>query len=141
MLRDASFDPAQTVILDNDGPSIDDEEGNNNAEGVVRTLRYDRDGVTIEVDNGAPGYVVLADNWVPYWVAAIDGEPVEIRRAFCTFMAVHCPQGDHTIRFTYRSGPYETGKMITLTAVAFVIASLVAAGVSSISRRKRMKPS
>jgi len=137
MLADASFDPSKTVILDTGEGVPFDPAPDSGAVSKVRGLRYTRDGVVIDAEFGAPGFLVLSENYVPYWRACVDGGPVRIYRAYCTFMAVPCPAGKHEISFVYRSGPYETGKKLTLVSLAFVLVSLIASGVASKVRREK----
>jgi len=137
MLGDASFDPSKTVILETGEGVPFDSAPDSGVVSKVRELRYTKDGVVIDAEFGAPGFLVLSDNYVPYWRAYVDGDSVRIYRADCTFMAVACPAGRHEISFVYRSGPYETGRKLTLASLVFVVVSLVASGVAAKVRRGR----
>jgi len=81
---------------------------------------------------------VLTENMVPFWHAAVDGNPVTIHKAYGTFMTVECPAGKHEISFSFRSEPYETGKKLTLASLAFIVISLGFTGISQTVKRKKI---
>ena len=51
--------------------------------------------------NGAGGYLVIADSFVPGWSAVEDGRPVPIVRADYAFRAVPVSPGTHEVVLTY----------------------------------------
>lgn len=136
MLNDIFFDPARTVIIT--GTTAENPVSVSGVSAVER-FSYVRDGMEIAANMESPGFLVLTENYVPYWSAALDGSPVEIHRAYGTFMTVWCPAGKHEIRFTFRSGPYETGKKATLIALGFVCVSLVVSGIDSLWKSRKEK--
>ena len=127
MLKDSSFDPSQKVIITGD---ITYSPIDPSRESVIESLTNTEKGVTIIADFRSPGFLVLAENWVPYWKAYVDGKSVTIHRAYGTFMCVECPEGNHEINFTFQSSPYENGKKLTLASLVFIIVSLAVTGVS-----------
>jgi len=127
MLKDISFDPAQKVIITG---NVTHSYKDSYQESVIESLTNTKKGVNIIADFRSPGFLVLTENWVPYWKAEIDGKPVTIYRAYGTFMCVECPEGNHEIHFTFRSSPYENGKKLTLASLIFIIVSLTVTGVS-----------
>jgi len=77
-------------------------------------------------------WLVLTDSFYPGWTARVDGEerPIELANYF--FRAVALEPGDEQVVFSYRSRPYERGRLISL------ISLLIAAGlfVSGEARRR-----
>jgi hypothetical protein len=69
--------------------------------GFVRMLERTSDMVDLEVSAQRPGFVVLHDIAYPGWVAYVDGERQEPRRANALFMAASVPTGKHSVRFVY----------------------------------------
>jgi len=134
MMKDSSFDPAQKVIITGD---INYSCVESNGESEIKNFTYTKNGITILADFHAPGFLVLTENHVPFWKADLDGEPVNIHKAYGTFMAVECPEGNHQINFTFRSLPYEKGKKLTLASLAFVIVSLAVTGILENVKRKK----
>jgi len=137
LLRDGSFDPAKTVLLTVDGDAAFTASGTGDGSSVVEDFTTTKDGMTATCDFHAPGFLVLAENMVPYWHAFVDGAPAPIYQAYGTFMAVG-PAGRHTVDFVFRSGPYRTGKRLTLASLFFVAASVGVAGIVNIVKRKRI---
>ena len=78
---------------------------------------YAPERVTVEVETGAPGYLVLGDAWYPGWRATVDGAPAPIERANLLFRAVPVPAGTHTVQFTYRPLSVTAGATISAAAL------------------------
>ncbi|MCM2317069.1 MAG: YfhO family protein, partial [Thermoanaerobaculia bacterium] len=70
--------------------------------GGIQVRSYDGDGLVVDVDVPAAGYVSFIDNWDADWRAYVDGKPVAIELLFGTFKAVAVPRGKHRITFAYR---------------------------------------
>ncbi len=70
------------------------------AEVAIRSYRNTE--IVIDVRAGAPGHLVLADPYHPWWSAEIDGHEVPVLRANVLFRAVAVPSGEHRIRFTFQ---------------------------------------
>lgn len=70
-----------------------------------------------------PGFVVLSENYFPYWKASVNGKEIPIYRAYGTYRALFLPAGDHPIRFTYHSRPVYWGSIGTsLGVLLFLLA-------------------
>jgi len=134
MLKDSAFDPSNTVIIDDmfkiDFPTGGDIPGRS----FVKSLKYTKDGAVVNAHFHTAGFLVLTDNWVPYWNASVDGDLVNVHRAYGTFMAVECLEGDHEIIFNYNSPPYKAGRILTLSSMIFIFFSLAVLGVSRFRR-------
>lgn len=137
LLADAAFDPAVTVAIEEGGDVAFASDAGSVTTQSTATIEYTKAGAVIEADFAAPGFLVLSDNYVPYWRAFVDGEPVKIYRAYGTFMAIACGEGAHTIEFVYRSAPFETGKRLTLISLAFVVFAVAGSGAIEFVRKKR----
>jgi hypothetical protein len=70
--------------------------------GQVRIVSYRNAEVVLVADSPDGGWVVLNDLWHPWWYAAVDGQPAELKRANVLFRAVAVPPGRHTLRFDFR---------------------------------------
>ncbi len=137
MMGGEGFDPARTAVIGTEhevpfAPSAGPVTGSR-----VTALDYGAGTTDIAVEMAAPGLVVLTDNMVPYWRAAVDGAPVPVHRAYGTFMAVAVPEGEHRVEFTFYSGPYHRGKMLTLTALGIVVLVLAAGAAAGRFRAGR----
>ena len=134
MLQDPSFDPSQQVLITGECDFTRSGTGDGSR---VEKLVNQRYGITGTVNLGAPGFVVIAENIVPYWQAFVDGTPAEIYKAYGTFMAVECPAGRHEIQLMFRSAPYETGKKMTMASLLFIVGTMGVSGITGMVQRKK----
>jgi hypothetical protein len=68
----------------------------------TRIVSYGNMEVVVETSGARRGVVVLTDVWHPWWVAEIDGKPVDIMRADAIFRGVVVPAGQREVRFVFR---------------------------------------
>ncbi len=136
MLRDPAFDPAQTAVLDIEPDPKPSAPSDSTAVSTVKKVSAGPQSFEIDASLASPGIVVLSENKVPYWTATIDGKPATVLRAYGTFMAVAAPAGNHLVVFSFRSGPYETGKRASLISLALMFAMAVPGAVFVIRGRK-----
>lgn len=116
-VRAPGFDPAREVWFD-DGPAASFPA----ASGSARVSDDGADRVTVEVDAGGPGWLVLLDGWFPGWEASLGGRPLAVRRADYAFRAVQVPAGKSLVRFDFRPSSVGLGLLIALFA-ALALAS------------------
>jgi uncharacterized membrane protein YfhO len=76
-------------------------------------LQYDLHTVTLSVDAGQPGYLVLSDTYYPGWRATVDGQPEAIWRANYAFRAVYVPAGQHTVQFVFDPAIWKAGLAVS----------------------------
>jgi hypothetical protein len=107
LLRDGQwpdFDPTRTVLLQAPPPAskAKSEAGSRPSRPAeVRIKAYENTRVAIEVDAAEDGFVLLNDVWHPWWVAKVDGAPVEILQANVMFRAVAVTAGQHIVEFEF----------------------------------------
>jgi len=111
MLRDPSFDPARTVLLDR-GESLAAGDGH----ATLDIVAYEPERIQIAVRMDSPGYLLLTDTFYPGWVAEVDGNTVPIYRADLYFRAVPLTAGEHQILLYYRPLVARIGLMVSLAA-------------------------
>jgi hypothetical protein len=95
---------------------------------------YRANCVTVEVEEGPPGWLVLGDIWYPGWRCTIDGNAVPLRRADYLFRSVRVSNSPHTVVFRFSPDSYRLGRRISLATVAVCSVVLIAAVVAR--RRK-----
>ena len=95
----AMFDPSREVVLAEPASLAP----NPSVTGAVTWERNEPDERRLLVTTSGPALLVISENWFPGWVADVDGEAAEVRRANLTLQVVEIPsEGEHavTLRFT-----------------------------------------
>jgi Bacterial membrane protein YfhO len=94
--------------------------------------------VTMDLSAPAPAgaALVVSENYYPGWHATVDGKPVAtIGRADYSLIGVALPAGATHIELSFDDAAYETGKKVTLAAIALTL--LLTAGGVAADRRQR----
>ena len=129
-VRDASFDPATSVLLPGPKETVAVGAPRSAPASVVR----DRPGrVEVRTSADFDGYLVLADSGFSGWRAELDGVPVAIESAYHLFRAVRVPAGDHAVSFTYAPRPVVLGRSLS---IATLLGSVL--GAALLQRRRRI---
>jgi hypothetical protein len=103
--------------------------------GSVEVLRYEPEGVTLEVIAPRRSIVLLSDAWYPGWTARLDGSPAPILRADWALRGVPVPAGRHRIEMAYR--PWWLPAGASLTALSLVIVATCIWLRRSVDRRRK----
>jgi hypothetical protein len=92
----------------------------------ARATRFDPGAIDIELDQPAPNgsALIVSENYFPGWTVMIDGKPGTTARAQMTLIGVELPAGARKVELRYTSQPYQTGKTVTLGALALALAWL-----------------
>ena len=88
---------------------------------AVRFLFEDHKRLTLEVDDGPLGYLVLADTWLPGWTVTCDGEELPIARGNVCMRIVPLPAKACRLEFRYRTPGLLEG--LAVTGLALLIAA------------------
>src|SRR5262249_29286127 len=78
-----------------------------------RILEYRNQLVRIEASSPVAGYVVLADNDYPGWVATLAGRAPPILRADLVARAVRVAAGTHLVEFRYLPDSWQAGMLMS----------------------------
>ncbi len=86
--------------------------------------RYEPGSVSIQLDAPAPrgSALIVSENYYPGWAATVDGKPAVIARADMSLIGVQLPEGARTVELSFTNSTYETGRIITLLALAVALA-------------------
>ena len=104
----------------------------------ARIREYLPNRVTVDLDGGTTGFLVLTDIWFPGWSCAVDGRPVPLYRGNFLFRAVPIGDESRQVVFTFSPSSYFWGKRISSCAIVFVaVLCLLRAFSSSLSRVRR----
>ena len=127
-MRTASFDPSETVLLEN-APA---ENINNGKRSSVQISQYQDQ--LIKLNATGPGWLVITNLWYPGWRAWVDGGETKIYRGDYVFQAIPLPAGDHAIQLRFSSSSFKHGLELTILSLAAVLLLL------AIRAKPRPKP-
>ena len=120
ILQSPVFNPRSTVILEEDPGLLRAPEPLPMATATI--TEYGANRVVGQTDDPISGFLVLADNWHPDWRVSVDGRPAKLYRADYIFRAVYLPSGKHEVVFSFVSGAFNTGKIISfITLLACIV--------------------
>jgi hypothetical protein len=112
LLADPNFDPRRSVILERAPEvAIVPSEG---VSGTAEVTSFEPERIVVSVDAPAPAVLSLAHVDYPGWRAELDGEKVDLLRAYGGLTAVVVPEGTHTLTLTYRPDSYRIGAVLSL---------------------------
>ena len=119
---DPQFSPRDYAVVTRDqATALAESAANGESIAKDRTVRFVRDhpaDVLLEVDAGAPGYLVLSDTLMSGWQATINGEHVPILRANLFARAVPIPPHAVQVRFAYEAPKLLSGAIVAVVSLA-----------------------
>jgi len=131
--RLAEVDPRETVLIDDDPLPAGARQPFTPAE----LSAADPDAVTVRVETGAPGLLVVGNTWMPGWTATVDRQPAPVLRGNHWSQVVPiATAGRHEVVLTYRPPGYAVGQ----AASAVALLAWAAAGVVVLARAWRPFP-
>jgi hypothetical protein len=130
-MRDGSFDPRSSLLLEARPADWDGPLGTPAAVDAVSITAYSPDRVEIEAALSEPGFLVLLDTWFPGWKVYVNGRPRPIERADYNFRAVRLPAGTWQVTFAYRPMSFALGATLSMMASAGLLALALGASPRS----------
>jgi hypothetical protein len=112
-VRDPSFEPAESVVLEIDAPS---PVVHGNSTSRVEIQVEEPALVRLSVSSDERGYLVVARPWFPGWRAEVDGREAPILRANYAFGAVEIDAGEHAVTLVYEPDSFRRGVWISLAS-------------------------
>jgi hypothetical protein len=133
-IKKDSFDPLETIILEEEpGPPTGDE-GASAAEDTVAITSYSLNSMTCEVAAAEDSFLLLSETYYPGWKATVDGQRAQLYRADYLLRAVRLTKGNHTVELRFVPRTFLPGLCVS----AFGI--LTALVVLLIVRKPRSRP-
>jgi hypothetical protein len=116
-LKDGSFDPWQTVLLESVPTRFLDLKKEPvipplNQE--VRVLAYETNRMVIEATAPEAGFLFMSEAYFPGWQAYVDGRKEEILRANYVFRAIPLGPGSHRVELVCRPLSFRLGLVLSL---------------------------
>ena len=137
IMRDPSFDPGQTALLEAPPPGTLPTTGTGTP-GEAVVVNRTPNSVEIAVDATNDCILVLADCYFPGWKAFIEEEEAEIFPVFYTFRGILMPKGAHTVVFRYEPWTFRLG--LTLSILTLATALVTALYLLLSSKKLRFVP-
>src|SRR5439155_12236049 len=99
-LADPAFDPAQTLLVNDD--EIPPSTASTNAPaGTVEFASYSPKEVQLNVKASAPSVLLLNDKFDPDWKVWVNGQPAKLLRCNYLMRGVQVPAGESKVRFHF----------------------------------------
>ncbi|MAU10970.1 MAG: hypothetical protein CL607_14200 [Anaerolineaceae bacterium] len=119
LVNDPNYQPRESVILLGESDFAVGE--GESAEGEVVVSTYAPERIQIDITTEANAILSLAQIDYPGWEARLDGEPIEIRRAYGALTAFEIPTGTHQLELVYNPLSYRLGAILSAATWLAVI--------------------
>jgi len=113
-LSDLQFDPAQQVIVMDQGVRLPPESALENA-GSAEITSYHPKRIEVKSSGDEHGVLLLNDRFHHHWNVYVDGEQKPLLRCNYIMRGVELPPGEQVIEFRYE--PPQTGLAISLSSI------------------------
>jgi hypothetical protein len=129
-----AFDHVKTVVLE-EKPGIASCASCDTVAWRAAITDYGVNAISIAVETGREGLLVLSEIHYPCWKATVDGRPAPLHRADYALRAIEVPAGKHTVRCYYDDAVFRKGRDISLLSL-FAVFGIMGAGLLR-GRKKR----
>jgi len=118
LMKSGSLDLDKYVIVEAKGKGpTDDCQPHNSGWVVDREISQNPNKITIQINAGADGWLVVSEVWYPGWDAYIDNQLAVSYPANYLFRTIEIPAGKHTVVWEYRPTSFRIGLVVTLSSV------------------------
>jgi len=121
MLRQPTFDPTRTVLLETAPDPPPNPAGTG---GVVKLIESSTDRMVLDVDLPSAAILVITDSYSKDWIARpVAPGPQEFYQllpAYYTLRAIPLSAGKHALAVEFTPSGFQTGKWVSLAA-AFLL--------------------
>jgi hypothetical protein len=136
-MRAREWRPRSTLFVTESPDVAIDPAGDASADRVEIT-RYTPNRVELSVNAASPAMLLITNNYLPYWKAAIDGAPAKLVRADYSFQGVAIPSGSHNVALSFHSEPLARARVATTIGLVVALAAIVADRL--VARRAKSRP-
>lgn len=77
------------------------------------------------VDNGAPGLLVVTDQYYPGWRVYVNGKPSKLYAVDGIFRGVFLEKGDSVVEFKYQPLSFTVGSVLSIISLLIIFVSLI----------------
>ena len=87
----------------------------------VQNLEISTNRIAGNINADRDKYVFLSWLYSPGWSAFIDNQKVDILKADSSFMAIHVPEGVHSLRMEYRTPLLREGAVVSAVSMIIIV--------------------
>ncbi|MDD4232483.1 MAG: YfhO family protein [Candidatus Cloacimonetes bacterium] len=121
LLKDTSFDPASTAILETQIDAFDYP-----LNGRITQTKAELHELSYEYDSDTDALIVLSEIYYPAgWKAYVDGKEIPIYPANHILRALRVPAGTHTLELVLAPQSYQTGVTLSFAGLLITILALI----------------
>ena len=114
----SAFDASREVVLAEPASMSPDPS----VTGTVHWELNAPDERRLRVTTSGPALMVVSENWFPGWVAEVDGEAAEVRRANLTLQVVEIPSaGEHTVTLRFTAPTVRSAVRLSIAASVITV--------------------
>jgi hypothetical protein len=139
LLTSGQIDPRQTALVEGGLPADSAPPDSTGGDSTVVT-HWEPDALTIAVEASAPGLLVVSENYASGWSATVDGTDVEILPTDHTLRGIPIPAGSYNVELRFSPPGMRAGMVISLLAIAAMIATFAVAGWGWVAGRRKHAP-
>ncbi len=129
----------QLVLLDSastlNPPALKDLPAPLGVQAKVTGYETGRMSIALDPAPASSGYLVVAENYYPDWIATVDGHPVKVERGNVTMLTVPVPAGARTVELHVESLAFERGKLVSIFSLVLVLLGLIVSPLMEWRRR------
>jgi hypothetical protein len=127
LMKDQSFDPRETVILEEHHglPRNNPSKVEKSLVASWSILDYDTDSIRIKAESNKSGYMVLSEIFYPGWNATVNGNHVPVMCGNYLFRVIPLVKGYNDIHLYYRSWPFRIGLVVSLITLLCILGYLL----------------
>jgi hypothetical protein len=117
------FDGRRTVVTPSPLPGLRRTPGRRPA-GSARIVRYEPERVVVNATAHTTSELVLTDLYYPGWKVTVDGKPSVLHRVDFLLRGTTLAPGRHRVEFRYEPGSWRAGWVLSLAALAALLAGV-----------------
>lgn len=129
LMDDPNFDERNSIVLHQEVSLTLPPES---VSGTAIVTLFEPEQITVEIDTPENAILSLSHPDYNGWLATLDGQPVNILRAYGGLSAVEIPAGQHTLTLNFEPLSYTMGALLSL--ITWIELGLV--GFTTILRRR-----
>src|SRR3989338_1338766 len=114
----AEFNSEKTVVLEKNGPEIDQRTVD--VAWDITWITDEHNQLELGVTSEKEGLLVLADSYYPGWKATVDGIETTIYPANLNNRVIVVPEGEHIVAFAYEPASFKLGGIVSIASHSFV---------------------